>query len=96
MSYCRYTDGYGSWLNRCFPTPGLPNSLTGGTLPPEPGGSTTAICLLPDNAPVEFVLAECEQSGLDIWNPAYWDSFPGEGDEFWLYELWYKWLEIFQ
>jgi hypothetical protein len=96
VSYCRYTDGYGSWLNRCFPTPGLPNSLTGGSFPPEPGGAISNICLLPDNAPVEFVMAECEQSGLDIWNPAYWDSFPGEGDEFWLYELWYKWLEIFK
>lgn len=96
MSYCRYTDGYGSWLNRCFPTPGLPNSLTGGSFPPDPSGAVSNICLLPDNAPVEFVMAECEQSGLDIWNPEYWNSFPGEGDELWLYELWYKWLEIFQ
>lgn len=96
VSYCRYTDGYGSWLNRCFPTPGRPNSLTGDSFPPDPGGAISQICLLPDNAPVEFMLAECEQSGLGIWNPKYWDTFPGEGDEFWLYELWYKWLEIFQ
>ena len=94
VSYCRYTDGYGSWLNRCFPTPGLPNSLTGGSFPPDP--SAAAICLLPDSAPVEFLMAECEQGGLGIWNPAYWDSFPGEGKEFWLFELWSKWLAIFQ
>ncbi|MBV6396955.1 MAG: hypothetical protein HFACDABA_02559 [Anaerolineales bacterium] len=95
-AYCRYTDGYGSWLDRCFPTPGLPNSLTSGTFPPQPDGSPSTVCLLPDNAPAEFVLAECEQGGLDIWNPAYWNSLPGEGEEFWLSELWRKWLDIFQ
>lgn len=96
ISYCRYTDGYGSWLNRCFPTPGLPNSLTSGILPPDPSGPSAEICLLPDNAPLEFVLAECEQGGLDVWNSEYWDSFPGEGEELWLIEIWSKWLEIFK
>jgi hypothetical protein len=95
-SYCRYTDGYGSWLDRCFPTPGLPNSLTGGAFPPQPNGAPSTVCLLPDNAPPAFVLAECEQGGLDIWNPAFWDALPGEGLEFLHLDLLTKFLEIFQ
>jgi hypothetical protein len=96
LSWCRYTDGYGSWVGRCFPTPNNPNSLTGSLFPPEPGGDATSVCLLPDSTPEEFALAECEQSGLDIWNPYYWDSFPGEWSEYWLWELFGKWLVSFQ
>jgi hypothetical protein len=96
VSWCRYTDGYGSWVGRCFPTPGRPNSLTGDLFPPDPSGGASKVCLLPDSAPVEFLLAECEQGGLGIWNPMYWDSFPGEGLEFWLFDTWDKWLVIYQ
>ena len=86
VSWCRLTDGYGSWVGRCFPTPGLPNSLVGETFPPAPGGGPEAVCLLPDSTPEEFVLAECEEGGLGIWNRSYWDSLPGEGDELWIQE----------
>jgi hypothetical protein len=96
VSWCRYTDGYGDWVGRCFPTPGRPNSLTGDLFPPEPGGGVSKVCLLPDNSPIEFLLAECEQGGLGIWNPMYWDSFPGEGSELWWFDAWSKWLVIYQ
>jgi hypothetical protein len=81
-SICRYTDGYGTWIMGCFPTPGRPNELMGDRLPTVSDGPVTA-CYLPDSTPEEFVLAECGESGLGIWNPFYWDSLPGEGDEVW-------------
>jgi hypothetical protein len=77
-SICRYTDGYGSWIYGCFPTPGRANSLSG-----DSPASSAAVCYMPDSTPLEFVLAECEEFGYGIWNPAYWDSFPGEGSEVW-------------
>lgn len=96
-SICRYGDGYGLWLSGCFPTPGLPNSLIGGdTRLPSTVGSTVAACLLPDSTPLEFVQAECRERGLGIWNPAYWDSLPGEGNEIWLSEEDDKWAVIYR
>ncbi|MBI5933933.1 MAG: lamin tail domain-containing protein [Chloroflexi bacterium] len=77
-SICRYTDGYGSWIYGCFPTPGRANSLSG-----DAPASSAAVCYMPDSTPKDFVLAECEEFGYGIWNPAYWDSFPGEGSEVW-------------
>ena len=44
----------------------------------------------------EFIVAECEESGLGIWNRSYWDSLPGEGDEIWLPEESGKWPVIYQ
>jgi len=96
VSICRYVDAYGSWLERCFPTPGQPNSLTGEQTPSTSGGPPVFVCLLPDSVPEEFVLAECEESGLGIWNRSYWDSLPGEGDEIWLPEESGKWPVIYQ
>jgi len=97
VSWCRLTDGYGSWLDRCFPTPGLPNSLVGGTFPPAPDTDRpSAVCLLPDSAPDEFVRAECEEGGLGIWNPAYWDESAGEGEELWIPEERGKGLVLFE
>jgi hypothetical protein len=97
LSWCRLTDGYGSWVGRCFPTPGLPNALFGETFPPVPGADAPeTVCLLPDSTPEEFVLAECEEGGLGIWNRSYWDSLPGEGDELWLLEERDKGLVLFE
>ena len=96
VSICRYVDAYGSWLERCFPTPGQPNSLTGEQTPATSGGPPAFVCLLPDSTPEEFILAECEESGLGIWNRSYWDSLPGEGDEIWLPEESGKWPVIYQ
>jgi hypothetical protein len=96
VSWCRLTDGYGSWIGRCFPTPGLPNALVGETYPPEPGGGPEVVCLLPDSTPEEFVQAECEEGGLGIWNRSYWDSLPSEGDELWIQEKRDKGLVLFE
>jgi uncharacterized repeat protein (TIGR01451 family) len=97
-SVCRYTDGYGSWIVGCFPTPGLPNKLTG-TLPIMIShGKPLPVCALPDSTPMEFVLAECGEyeTGSQIWNTTYWDSWPGEGTEIWRPDEHNKWLAIYQ
>lgn len=97
FSICRYADGYGLWIVGCYPTPGLPNSLAGGDAPlPATGGGAVVACPLPDSTPEEFVLAECEEGGLGIWNPSYWDSFPGEGDEIWRSDEKDKWPVIYE
>jgi hypothetical protein len=96
FSVCRYTDGYGSWILGCFPTPGRPNQLTGERFPSTSGGQPIPVCVLPDSVPEEFVLAECEEGGLGIWNPFYWDASPGEGNEIWQPDERDKWLVIYQ
>lgn len=95
-SVCRYTDGYGSWILGCYPTPGRPNELTGDRFPSTSNGQPIPVCVLPDSVPEIFVLAECEESGLGIWNPFYWDAFPGEGNAIWQSDEHDKWLVIYQ
>ena len=78
-AWCRIRDGIGNWQDGCFPTPGLENALSGllpPHLPPQPGEETA--CLLPDVAPDEFRLAECNGSGADIWNQQYWNDLSGQ------------------
>ncbi|MFZ5858575.1 MAG: lamin tail domain-containing protein, partial [Chloroflexota bacterium] len=96
FSVCRYTDGYGSWIVGCFPTPGRPNQLTGDRVPPTSGGQPIPVCVLPDSVPLEFVLAECEESGLGIWNPFYWDGSPGETNELWQSDEHDKWPVLYE
>lgn len=85
VSVCRLPDGNGSWLERCFPTPGRPNALIGDA--PSPGtGKVISACFLPDSTPEEFVLAECEEGGLGIWNRSYWDASAALGEEMWIPE----------
>jgi len=76
QSWCRIPDRLGYWNDPCFPTPNNPNSLTGTTpLPSGPAaGYRPPVCLLPDTTPDEFVHAECEVGGDDIWNRQYWDA----------------------
>jgi hypothetical protein len=75
-SWCRIPDRLGYWNDPCFPTPNNPNSLTGTTpLPSGPAaGYRPPVCLLPDTTPNEFVHAECEVGGDEIWNRQYWDA----------------------
>jgi hypothetical protein len=96
FSTCRYTDGYGSWIVGCYPTPGRPNMLTGDRFPSTSNGQPIPVCVLPDSVPEEFVLAECEEGGLGIWNPSYWDTFPGEGNDIWQPDERDKWLVVYQ
>ncbi len=79
VSTCRIPDGIGYWRDDCFPTPGLENALTGAApAPPPQVEAGPPPCLLPDDTPPEFVLAECSPYGQDIWNPALWDHAAGQ------------------
>lgn len=82
-SFCRLFSNPGYWREKCFPTPGLENGYSG-RYPPGPDGSREPVCLMPDTAPDDFIQAECEAAGLGIWNPEYWNTFPGEGEEQWI------------
>jgi len=80
-SWCRIRDGIGFWRDGCFPTPGLENTLSGilpSPPPPQPGQE--AACQLPDIAPSEFRLAECNGVGANIWNQKYWNDLSGQNE----------------
>ena len=81
QAWCRIPDRLGYWNKPCFPTPNNPNALTGtAPLPPEAATSyRPPVCLLPDTTPDEFVYAECEVGGDDIWNRQYWDDADAPG-----------------
>jgi hypothetical protein len=70
--------------------------LTGDRFPSTSNGQPIPVCVLPDSVPEEFVLAECEEGGLGIWNPSYWDTFPGEGNDIWQPDERDKWLVVYQ
>ena len=78
QSFCRLPDNGGAddWNTNCFPTPGLPNSLSGVVLrPPTEIDVDMPLCPIADTLPEEFVLAECAPFGNNIWNRHYWDRF---------------------
>ena len=78
QSFCRLPDNGGAddWNTNCYPTPGLQNSLSGSVLgPPILGSEDEPLCPIADTLPQEFVLAECEAFGHNIWNRYYWDEF---------------------
>ena len=77
QAYCRLPDNGGAddWNESCFPTPGLQNSRGSfGTVLSTPVSDT--LCPFVDTAPMDFVFAECDPFGNNIWRPAYWDD-PG-------------------
>jgi hypothetical protein len=77
-TYCRYPDNGGAddWNTNCFPTPGLQNSLSGSFTPPqdENGAAVESLCPLSDTQPSDFIWAECQPLGQNIFRPAYWDK----------------------
>jgi hypothetical protein len=75
-SYCRLPDngGLDDWNQNCFPTPGLPNSLSGGSVHPPNSGAEETLCPIADTLPQDFVFAECLPFGNNIWNSTYWDK----------------------
>jgi hypothetical protein len=78
QSFCRLPDngGLDDWNTNCYPTPGLPNSLSGTVLrPPTQTDDDSTLCPIADMLPEEFVLAECTPFGNNIWNRYYWDKF---------------------
>jgi len=82
QSVCRLPDGngFGSWFNDCTPTPNLTNSRDG-TVPSSPntGNEPSPVCNLPDTLPADFLFAECNGYGADIWNDFFWDKFGWQG-----------------
>ncbi len=83
QSFCRLPDngGLDDWNTNCFPTPGLPNSLSGSILrPPTLVDTDQTLCPIADTLPQEFVLAECTPFGNNIWNRHYWDRFGWFGE----------------
>jgi hypothetical protein len=94
QSWCRLPDSGNQWQDTCFPTPFSENA-TYGVFPPDPGlvGETASTCLLPDTAPQEFLQAECDAPGRDIWRRGFWNSLPWTLP--WL-EAMFKWPPVVQ
>jgi hypothetical protein len=93
QSFCRLPDNGGAddWNTKCYPTPGLKNSLSGSILrPPTQNNEDEPLCPIADSLPQEFVLAECDPFGHNIWNRYYWDKF-GWYDEMSLPNVDSKW-----
>ena len=83
QSICRLPDNGGAddWNERCYPTPGLKNSLSGSILrPPTQGDEDHPLCPIADSIPYEFFLAECTPFGNNIWSRKYWDKFGWYGE----------------
>ena len=76
QSFCRLPDNGGAddWSTSCFPTPGLQNSLSGVSPASENNPNTDLYCPIADTLPDDFVQAECQPFGNDIWRPEFWDK----------------------
>jgi hypothetical protein len=75
QSYCRLPDngGLDDWNQNCYPTPGLPNSQSGSFVQ-SPGVENVPSCPISDTLPDDFVFAECDPFGNNIWRRAFWDA----------------------
>ncbi len=75
-SFCRLPDNGGAddWNQFCFPTPGIQNSLSGNFAPPSANVSEQPSCPISDTLPEDFVQAECDPFGNNIWRPEFWDK----------------------
>jgi len=77
QAYCRMPDNGGDlddFIQNCFPTPGLKNSLSGSFVrPPTQKGDDPPECPIADTLPFDFVWAECPSFG-NIWSRFYWDA----------------------
>jgi hypothetical protein len=86
QAYCRYPDNGGAddWNTNCFPTPGLQNSLSGSFVPPQDENEVAAesLCPLSDTQPDDFIWAECQPFGQNIFRPAYWDRTGWFGERY--------------
>jgi hypothetical protein len=43
-------------------------------MPDSGGGYVSPVCDLPDTLPTDFLYAECNGYGADIWHSYYWDQ----------------------
>jgi hypothetical protein len=92
QSYCRLPDNGGAddWNKNCFPTPGYQNSLSESVALPSSGVEEELLCPIADTLPYDFVLAECEGFGNNIWRAEFWDQ-TGWYDERYLPQIDGKW-----
>jgi hypothetical protein len=92
QSYCRLPDNGGAddWNQNCYPTPGFQNSISANVAPPSNGINVELICPIADTLPHDFVLAECEGYGNNIWRAEFWDQ-TGWYDERYLPDIESKW-----
>ena len=92
QSYCRLPDNGGAddWNTNCFPTPGLQNALSGSVVSPPEIPNIVVLCPIADTLPIDFILAECQPFGNNIWRAWYWDE-PGWYGEKYLPESPGKW-----
>jgi hypothetical protein len=83
-TYCRYPDNGGAddWNTNCFPTPWLQNSLSGISVPTPEGGVVESACPLSDTQPADFIWAECQPFGQNIFRPAFWDRTGWFGEKY--------------
>lgn len=74
-SFCRLPDNGGAddWNQYCFPTPGIQNSLSGNFVSPSTNVNEQLSCPISDTLPDDFVQAECDPFGKNIWRPEFWD-----------------------
>ena len=78
---CLIMAGWTIGTKTAIPTPGLQNSLSGSLVTPPPQkGDTQPLCPIADTLPKDFVLAECQPFGNNIWNRYYWDKFGWFGE----------------
>ncbi len=94
QAYCRLPDNGGAddWNTECYPTPGLRNAR--GSFGVSPGVTVDgSLCPFSDIAPYDFVFAECDPFGNNIWRPAFWDD-PGWLNGQSLPDIYSKW-ELF-
>jgi hypothetical protein len=83
-AYCRYPDNGGAddWNTNCFPTPNRQNSLSGVSAPtPEPE-IVESECPLSDTQPRDFIWAECQPFGQNIFRRSFWDRTGWFGERY--------------
>lgn len=76
QSFCRLPDNGGAddWNKNCYPTPGFQNSLSGNGVTGSKGVSQQSLCPIADTLPYDFVWAECDPFGNNIFRPSFWDQ----------------------
>ena len=84
QAYCRYPDNGGAddWNRNCFPTPGRQNALSGDFASPPEGAPVESACPLSDTQPDDFIWAECQPFGQNIFRPAFWDKAGWFGERY--------------
>ena len=71
LSWCRLPDGGPTWVFGCTPTIKLANRMAQSVIVGNRVEST--ICLA-NKLPLGVQLAECDSSGLEIWDSALWED----------------------